>query len=200
MSVKLRALKALWGGSYRGADNRIDRLAGRPLRQARFRARLNSLCQPGRNELRRRVASSKPSKRCRQAVTTVDDCDLYAERFDPILSEQERVRYHNIEVDREPVADYADRLLAAEALVLVYPVWNEGFPAILKGRSTGIHSRSQLQCRRRRRAGPELTEAAKAGRSAYLSAPSRDHFPAWRSAEARREAFGAVNARSHRSL
>jgi putative NADPH-quinone reductase len=28
---------------------------------------------------------------------------------------------------------YADRLLAAEALVLIYPVWNEGFPAILKG-------------------------------------------------------------------
>ena len=28
---------------------------------------------------------------------------------------------------------YVDRLLAAEALVLVYPVWNEGFPAILKG-------------------------------------------------------------------
>jgi NAD(P)H dehydrogenase (quinone) len=27
----------------------------------------------------------------------------------------------------------ADRLLAAEALVLIYPVWNEGFPAILKG-------------------------------------------------------------------
>jgi NAD(P)H dehydrogenase (quinone) len=63
----------------------------------------------------------------------IDDCDLYAERFDPILSEQERVRYHNIKVNREPVADYADRLLAAEALVLVYPVWNEGFPAILKG-------------------------------------------------------------------
>ena len=63
----------------------------------------------------------------------IDDCDLYAERFDPILSEQERVRYHNIRVNREPVADYADRLLAAEALVLVYPVWNEGFPAILKG-------------------------------------------------------------------
>jgi NAD(P)H dehydrogenase (quinone) len=63
----------------------------------------------------------------------IDDCDLYAERFDPILSEQERVRYHNIKVNRAPVADYADRLLAAEALVLVYPVWNEGFPAILKG-------------------------------------------------------------------
>jgi putative NADPH-quinone reductase len=32
-----------------------------------------------------------------------------------------------------PIAGYADRLLAAESLVLIYPVWNEGFPAILKG-------------------------------------------------------------------
>ena len=63
----------------------------------------------------------------------IDDCDLYAESFDPILSEQERIRYHNTETNRAPIAGYADRLLAAEALVLVYPVWNEGFPAILKG-------------------------------------------------------------------
>jgi NAD(P)H dehydrogenase (quinone) len=33
----------------------------------------------------------------------------------------------------EPVEDYVERLLKAEALVLVYPVWNYGFPAILKG-------------------------------------------------------------------
>ena len=31
------------------------------------------------------------------------------------------------------IGTYADRLLAAEGLVLIYPVWNEGFPAILKG-------------------------------------------------------------------
>jgi NAD(P)H dehydrogenase (quinone) len=43
------------------------------------------------------------------------------------------VQYHNVELNRPPIGAYADRLLAAEALVLVYPVWNEGFPAILKG-------------------------------------------------------------------
>jgi NAD(P)H dehydrogenase (quinone) len=63
----------------------------------------------------------------------VDDCDLYAECFNPILSEKERMQYHDIKLNRAPIAAYADRLLAAEALILVYPVWNEGFPAILKG-------------------------------------------------------------------
>ena len=63
----------------------------------------------------------------------IDDCDLYAESFEPILTERERIRYHDTHLNREPVAGHADRMLAAEALVLVYPVWNEGFPAILKG-------------------------------------------------------------------
>jgi NAD(P)H dehydrogenase (quinone) len=49
------------------------------------------------------------------------------------MSEQERLQYHEVTLNRGPVAAYADRLLAAEALVLIYPVWNEGFPAILKG-------------------------------------------------------------------
>ena len=63
----------------------------------------------------------------------VDDCDLYGEAFDPVMGEQELIRYHDVGLNGTQIAPYADRLLAAEALVLVYPVWNEGFPAILKG-------------------------------------------------------------------
>jgi NAD(P)H dehydrogenase (quinone) len=63
----------------------------------------------------------------------VDDCDLYAEDFDPVMSRQERDDYHNTSVNAAGVAQFAKRVVAAEALVLVYPVWNEGFPAILKG-------------------------------------------------------------------
>ena len=63
----------------------------------------------------------------------VDDCDLYAEGFDPVMSRQDRIDYHNLAVNRHNVAPYVDRLLAAEALVFSFPVWNMGFPAILKG-------------------------------------------------------------------
>jgi NAD(P)H dehydrogenase (quinone) len=63
----------------------------------------------------------------------IDDCDLYAEGFNAVMSEQERKQYHDVGLNRAPVSAYADRLLEAEALILVYPVWNEGFPAILKG-------------------------------------------------------------------
>lgn len=63
----------------------------------------------------------------------VDDCDLYAEDFDPRLTRAERLAYHDLAADRSAVQGYIDRLQAAEALVLVFPVWNFGYPAILKG-------------------------------------------------------------------
>lgn len=63
----------------------------------------------------------------------VDDCDLYAEGFDPVMPATERRGYHDTGTNTAPVQSHVDRLRAAEALVLVFPVWNFGFPAILKG-------------------------------------------------------------------
>ena len=63
----------------------------------------------------------------------VDDCDLYAESFDPLLNREDVVVYNDIHANRRRVSLYVNRLLAANGLVLIYPVWNEGFPAILKG-------------------------------------------------------------------
>jgi len=63
----------------------------------------------------------------------VDDCDLYAEGFDPVLTAAERRGYHEQPANTAPVAEYVARLRAARALVLVFPVWNFGYPAILKG-------------------------------------------------------------------
>lgn len=63
----------------------------------------------------------------------VDDCDLYAEGFQPVLTEAERRAYHDLDTNTAPVAAYVERLRAALALVLVFPVWNYGYPAILKG-------------------------------------------------------------------
>jgi NAD(P)H dehydrogenase (quinone) len=63
----------------------------------------------------------------------VDDCDLYAEQFEPVLSAEERRSYHDLSRNRINVAGYVDRLQRAEALVIVCPIWNFGFPAILKG-------------------------------------------------------------------
>ncbi|MCR5855428.1 NAD(P)H-dependent oxidoreductase [Mesorhizobium sp. J428] len=63
----------------------------------------------------------------------IDDCDLYAEGFDPRLTREERLAYHDIGPNLAGVSDYVERLRRAEALILSFPVWNFGYPAILKG-------------------------------------------------------------------
>ncbi|MFK7889804.1 MAG: NAD(P)H-dependent oxidoreductase [Granulosicoccus sp.] len=63
----------------------------------------------------------------------IDSCDLNAEGFSPVLTEQERHGYHEEPANIQPVNDYVERLRAADTLIIVYPVWNFGFPAILKG-------------------------------------------------------------------
>ena len=64
---------------------------------------------------------------------TVDLLDLYADGFNPVMSREERLGYHTIPDNIEPVRPYVERLLAAEALVFCYPAWSFGPPAILKG-------------------------------------------------------------------
>jgi NAD(P)H dehydrogenase (quinone) len=64
---------------------------------------------------------------------TVDDCDLYAEGFNPVMSREERLGYHEVPSNRAPVAGYIDRLNRAEAIVFCFPTWCFGLPAMLKG-------------------------------------------------------------------
>jgi len=59
--------------------------------------------------------------------------DLYAQGFVPALTAGERRSYYAGPYDSALVAQQAARLLEAEALVLVFPTWWFGFPAILKG-------------------------------------------------------------------
>ena len=69
----------------------------------------------------------------RKAGHEVDDCDLYAEKFNPVLSREERLNYHDTSVNQLPVKSYVERLRRAEALVFCFPVWCFGLPAMLKG-------------------------------------------------------------------
>jgi NAD(P)H dehydrogenase (quinone) len=69
-----------------------------------------------------------------QAGHEVDALDLYAEEFDAVRSREERLIYHDVPQNLTPaIKPYVDRLRAAEGLVFVHPVWNYGYPAVLKG-------------------------------------------------------------------
>jgi len=59
--------------------------------------------------------------------------DLYLSSFSPALTDSERRSYYSPTFSSVAAQDQIDRLLSAEALVLVFPTWWFGFPAILKG-------------------------------------------------------------------
>ena len=69
----------------------------------------------------------------RRAGHAVDHLDLYAEQFDPVLSDAERRVYHDAGANLVGIEDWVARLRAAEALVIAAPTWWYGMPAILKG-------------------------------------------------------------------
>jgi putative NADPH-quinone reductase len=68
-----------------------------------------------------------------QANHTVDLLDLYEEGFNPVLSAEARRRYHDTSRNRQGVENYVERLLSAEALIVQFPTWSFGPPAMLKG-------------------------------------------------------------------
>jgi putative NADPH-quinone reductase len=59
--------------------------------------------------------------------------DLYAEGFSPALSAEERGRYYDEGLNLVGIESHAASLHQAEALLLVYPTWWFGPPAMLKG-------------------------------------------------------------------
>ena len=63
----------------------------------------------------------------------VDLCDLYAEGFQPVLTAEMRRDYHDTSLNRKGIESYVERLHAAEGMVVQFPTWAFGFPAMLKG-------------------------------------------------------------------
>lgn len=59
--------------------------------------------------------------------------DLYAEGFQPALSRLERLAYEEPDAVTAGIRGHVEQLSRAEALVLVFPTWWYGMPAILKG-------------------------------------------------------------------
>lgn len=58
--------------------------------------------------------------------------DLYAEGFDPLFSAEERATHRIPGIDPS-LRRYADDLAWCDTLILVYPTWWSGQPAMLKG-------------------------------------------------------------------
>lgn len=63
----------------------------------------------------------------------VERRDLYAEGFPPAVTAEAHATYMDFAANRRGVEDDVAQLQRAEALLLVYPTWWYGMPALLKG-------------------------------------------------------------------
>ena len=59
--------------------------------------------------------------------------NLYKENFNPVLTKAERASYYEKLFDNSQIESDINQLREAELLVLIFPTWWFGFPAILKG-------------------------------------------------------------------
>jgi len=59
--------------------------------------------------------------------------DLYADNFQPVLSAEERRVYNDKDLNERTVAEDIAHIQWCEILILVYPTWWYGMPAMMKG-------------------------------------------------------------------
>src|SRR5580658_1562095 len=64
---------------------------------------------------------------------TVEVRDLHAEGFTPEMTAEERGRYYDEAANLDGIEEHVAALRRADALLLVYPTWWFGLPAMLKG-------------------------------------------------------------------
>ena len=69
----------------------------------------------------------------KQAGHAVDLCDLYAEKFDPVMGSDERRAYNDRAPEDPALKPHFEHLAWAEAILFIYPTWWYGLPAMLKG-------------------------------------------------------------------
>jgi NAD(P)H dehydrogenase (quinone) len=69
----------------------------------------------------------------KRAGHEVDLLDLYGEGFDPVLSAEGRRTYHDTTRNRAGLEAYIERLQSCDAVILQFPTWCFGMPAMMKG-------------------------------------------------------------------
>lgn len=77
------------------------------------------------------MASAKAG--AEKAGNTVDVIDLEADGFDPVMHSKDLIGFLKHKAQDPQAIDYIERVKAADHLILVFPIWWELMPAMMKG-------------------------------------------------------------------
>ncbi|MFC6207221.1 NAD(P)H-dependent oxidoreductase [Levilactobacillus tongjiangensis] len=79
-----------------------------------------------------------------QENNDVDLIDLHADGFNPVMSADDLSNWRRGQPIDPQVADYQQRLLAADRIIFMFPVWWEVMPAMTKGFLDKVYAKGQL--------------------------------------------------------
>ncbi len=74
----------------------------------------------------------------------IDIIDLHADHFDPVMSADELTCWRLGRPMNAQVADYQKRMLEADRIILIYPIWWEQMPAMMKGFADKVYAKNIL--------------------------------------------------------
>ena len=63
----------------------------------------------------------------------VDVIDLDSDKFNPVMSQEDLLGFIKHKIVDEKAQDYAERIREADNLILIFPIWWELMPAMMKG-------------------------------------------------------------------
>lgn len=84
------------------------------------------------NSLSKEIVESLVSKLNRNNAN-YEIIDLYKDNFNPVMSQNQEKLYENGDTDCDLVKKYQDILKNTDEIILVFPLWFNNVPAILKG-------------------------------------------------------------------
>ena len=75
---------------------------------------------------------------------SVDVIDLHADKFDPVMSASDLTHWRMGKPMNDQVADYQERMRIADEVFLVFPIWWEQMPGMMKGFADKVYAKNIL--------------------------------------------------------
>lgn len=83
-------------------------------------------------------------RKMRERGEEVDIIDLHKDGFDPVMTAEDLANWRRGVPMNDQVADYQRRMLAADRIVFVFPIWWEVMPAMTKGFIDKVYAKNVL--------------------------------------------------------
>ncbi|MFD1417546.1 NAD(P)H-dependent oxidoreductase [Companilactobacillus keshanensis] len=83
-------------------------------------------------------------KQLHEQNNQVDLIDLHADKFDPVMSAEDLINWRRGKTINEQVKNYQERLLTADRIIFMFPVWWEVMPAMTKGFIDKVYAKNLL--------------------------------------------------------